>query len=130
MNTRLTISQARRAYVRIVDPYNRTVDAVNRDYTDQARIAQFRRDLSAQIASLRVMKLKLAAVRWPPRVEPYVQAMMSTDDVTTIRCDKEQLAAQSYAQVDVISANQDCTAAQNNSNASTIRSMLGLPSLS
>jgi hypothetical protein len=111
-----------------VDPANRLIDAVNQDYTDRAPLAWFHRDQRAYIASLRVMSARLAAVRWPARVEPYVRAMVATDVQADMRCTQDELKARSYGQVDVIEyTSQDCIAAQNASNASTIRSLLGLP---
>jgi hypothetical protein len=126
---RLTKRQARRAYTEIVDPSNRLLNAVNQDETDRVPLAQFRQDERALTASLRTMAAKLAAVRWPARVEPYVRAMLSTDVQADIRCDQDEARAKTYAQADAISYNQDCTAANTTSNADTIRSMLGLPSL-
>ena len=127
---RLTIRQAARAYTEAVDPSNRAGDVINNDYTDRVPLAQFRRDEHAYIASLRTVTAKLAAVRWPARVGPYVTAMLSTDVPADIRCTQDELRAHSYSQVDTISFNQDCTAGANTSNADTIRSLLHLPSLS
>ena len=75
------------------------------------------------------MAARLAAVRWPARVEPYVHGMLSTDIAADLRCAGEQQAARSYNQVSIILSNQDCTAAANTSNADTIRSLLHLPGL-
>lgn len=126
---RLTIRQAARAYTEIVDPFNRTADAVNRDETDRAAMAQFRADARAYGAAERTMVATLSAVRWPARVAPYVHAMLSTDIAADLRCFRKLQAARSYNQVNAISFNQDCTAAANTSNADTIRSLLHLPSL-
>jgi hypothetical protein len=127
---RLTIRQAARAYTEAVDPSNQAGDVINNDYTDRVPLAQFRRDEHAYITSLRTVTAKLAAVRWPARVGPYVTAMLSTDVPADIRCTQDELRAHSYSQVDTISFNQDCTAGANTSNADTIRSLLHLPSLS
>jgi hypothetical protein len=127
---RLTKRQARRAYTEIADPSNRLLNAAGQDYTDRVPFVQYRRDERAYIASLLEAAAKLAAVRWPARVEPYIRAMISTDVQADIRCTQDQLRAHSYAQADSINlSSQDCTAAQNTSNADTIWSMLGLPSL-
>ena len=50
---RLTRKQAARAYVRIVDPWNVTTDAINRDYTDDAPFSQYRADSRALVRALR-----------------------------------------------------------------------------
>jgi len=126
---RLTIRQAKRAYVAIVDPYNRDVAGLNQDYTDRAPMAQFRRDSRAEVAALRLASARLSAVRWPAAVAPYVSAMVSTDLAVSIRCVADQSRAMSYAQVDSMGFNRACTEAQNTSSADTIRSLLNLPSL-
>jgi hypothetical protein len=126
---RLTKSQARRAYTEIVDPSNRANNAVGQDYTDRVPLAQYRRDLRAYVAATLTMAAKLGALRWPARVEPYLRAMLSTDVQASIRCARDEMRAHSYGQVDAINSNQDCTEAQNTTNADTIRSLLGLPSL-
>jgi hypothetical protein len=127
---RLTKRQARRAYGEIVDPYDRATNTVNQDYTDGVPFLQFRRDVRAEMASLRVMTAKLAAVRWPARIEPYVRAMLSTDMQANLRCIQDELKGHSVGQVESIhNSSQNCTEGQNTSNADTIRSMLGLPSV-
>lgn len=122
---KLTISQARRVYVRIVDPSNRILDAITQDYTDQVPMAQFRHDQLASIVALR----KLAAVRWPARVGPYVRAMLSTDVVADIRCARDQEKVSGYNPDEYRPYGQACTAAQNTNNADTIRSLLHFPPL-
>jgi hypothetical protein len=125
---RLTMRQAARAYARIVDPANRLLNAAGQDITDAVPLAQFHADLRAAIAAFRVMSARLAAVRWPDRVAPYITAMLGTDVVAHIRCAQDLLKARNYSQANNISFNQDCTQAQNTSNAGTIRSLLHLPS--
>jgi hypothetical protein len=125
---RLTISQARRTYTALVDPSNRMVDATNNDAQDAAPMAQFRRDTRAYIASLKVLNRKLAEVRWPARVQPYITAMRSTDLAADIKCSQAELRASSYGQANLISsANTWCTASQTTTNANEIRSLLHLP---
>lgn len=125
---RLTIKQAKRVYVSIVDPSNALVDAINRDETDSAPIAQFHRDTRALIAAEKVMDRKLAAVRWPIRVAPYSAAMRSTDLVADRHCDQALLRAGSYDEANQIeTTNTWCTAAQTTTNADQIRTLLHLP---
>jgi hypothetical protein len=125
----LTRHQAARAYTEIVDPSNRAGDTVNQDQTDRVPMAQFHADARAYLAALKVTAARLAAVRWPARVEPYIHAMLTTDVQADFRCYRELRAATSYSQVNSLSFNQDCTAVENTSNADTIRSLLGLPGL-
>jgi hypothetical protein len=122
--------QARRAYIQAVDPYNRALDAVNQDYTDRVPMAQFHSSSLAEIAALHSVRSKLDSVRWPAPITPYIHAQLTTDLRADLRCARDQLSASSYSQADTISYNQDCTEAQNTSNADTIRSLLHLPSLS
>jgi len=125
---RLTRSQARHAYAGIVDPSNQLESEVSQDDTDQVPLAKFHADLRAYLASVRAAGRQLAATRWPARVQPYVTAMVATDLQADIRCAQQLLKVHSYAQADSLSyTSQDCTATQNESNASTIRSLLGLP---
>lgn len=125
---RLTRKQAAAAYVRIVDPWNKITDAINRDYTDAAPFSQYRADARALVRALRGVSRKFRALRWPRRVQPYITAMLLTDIPASIRCTRAGARAGSRAAaVNVNDFNQDCQAASAATNADTIRSMLGLP---
>jgi hypothetical protein len=110
-----------------VDPYNRARAAAGQDYTDRLPVAQYRRDVRAEIAALREAMTTLAAIRWPARVAPYVHALRTTDMIADLGCERDLAKARSYGQADTISFNQVCTQAQNTNNADTIRSLLHLP---
>ena len=125
---RLTRKQAARAYVRIVDPWNVTTDAINRDYTDDAPFSQYRADSRALVRALRTAGRQFRAVRWPRRVQPYITSLLLTDIPVDIRCTRAGAAAGSRAAaVTVNDTNQDCQAATDSTTADTIRSMLNLP---
>jgi len=127
---RLTRKQAARLYVRIVDPMNRSLDAYQTDGSDNAPWQQFVADVRTFIRNETRAQHQLLAVRWPVRVEPYVRAMVTTDLAAGERCAREMIAAGSYATVtNVTSYNADCTATNNDANATQIRSLLGLPPL-
>lgn len=123
----LTVRQARRAYVAIVHPFNRTGAVLISDFNDRVPIAQYRSDLRADAAAVRTAKARLAAVRWPARVLPYVRAMISTDLAAAIECDRALLKAHSYNRAETIGLGQACTASDNQDYAAAIRSVLGLP---
>jgi len=125
---RLTKKQAAAAYVRIVDPWNKITDAINRDYTDAAPFSQYRADARALVRALRGVSREFHALRWPRRVQPYITAMLLTDIPASIRCTRAGARAGGRAAaVNVNDFNQDCQAASAATNADTIRSMLGLP---
>jgi hypothetical protein len=125
----LTTRQAAAAYVRIIDPANRADAVVNTDYTDKAPLSQFRADILAEWKAWRTSDRKLGAVRWPAAVQPYITAMRLTFDPATIRCLHVLASAANYAAFDnTVASNQDCVAQSTNTDADTVRSMLGLPS--
>ncbi len=99
---RLTIAQARNAYRHIVDPGNRANDAVNTDMTDAAPLTQFRADVAAFIAFNRRLPGELRSVRWPARVQPYVDAMILTDILDNVRCFTAISRAPSYSNVQAL----------------------------
>ena len=72
------------------------------------------------------MGRQLRAVRWPPKVEPYVLAMTTTDMAADVRCSRAEVAAGNYTAETNVSSSADCNADQG-TNASEIRSLLGLP---
>jgi hypothetical protein len=76
---RLTRKQAARLYVRIIDPMNRSQDALQTDGSDNAPWRQFVADVRTDIRNETRAQHQLLAVRWPVRVEPYVRAMVTTD---------------------------------------------------
>ena len=127
----LTVSQARHVYVSLVDPSNRTDAQVGNDVQDAAPIGQYRHDVRSLIASLELLNRKLAAVRWPVRVQPYIDAMRSTDVAAQIKCFQRLQGASTYSQANTIFAtNSWCLASQQGANASEIRTLLHLPTLS
>jgi hypothetical protein len=126
----LTVSQARHVYVSLVDPSNRADAQVGNDAQDAAPIGQYRRDVRALIASLELLNRKLAAVRWPVRVQPYIDAMGSTDVAAQIKCFQRLQGASTYSQANTIfDTNSWCLASQQDANASEIRTLLHLPAL-
>jgi hypothetical protein len=125
---RMTRKEAAAVYVAIVDPANRANDALDRDWTDRAPWSQYVADSRAYVRAARREERQLAAARWPARVQPYITSMLLTLEPAVIRCVRQQAAAGSYAAADNASYSQDCTAANDNTDPDTIRSMLGLPS--
>jgi hypothetical protein len=124
----LTITQARVAYQRIIDPYNRTLDAVNTDAADAAPISQLRADTATAIAGLQVVGSGLNAIRWPASVQPHISAMLLTDVPDNIACYAAERRAPTYEDVQVAdAANQSCIAAYSSTNADQVRILLGLP---
>jgi hypothetical protein len=126
----LTIHQAKHAYTAIVDPYNVLVDAANRDQMDGAPFAQYRRDVQAIIAGDRAFSRKVGQVRWPARVQPYIDAMRATDIPADIHCDRAEIRASSYGQAQVVdSTNSWCqqVSTGNSTNADQVRRLLHLP---
>ncbi|SRR6266498_3378419 len=125
---RMTKKQAARAYVRIIDPGNALSDAINRDATDAAPFSRYKADARAYIRALRTADRQLRAVRWPRRVQPYIDAMLLTFEPAIIRCNKAGIAAGSTTAASTVAdTNQDCLAASDSALPDTIRSMLGLP---
>lgn len=125
---KLTVRQAARAYVRIVDPPNRASDTVNTDSTDNLPFSQVRADILTEIRAWRTAGRQLGAIRWPGRVQPYVTAMRLTFIRAAIRCLGAEAAAGSNSNMSTVSySNQDCVAVQSNTDADTIRSRLNLP---
>jgi len=125
---RMTKKQAARAYVRILDPSNAISDAINRDATDAAPFSRYKADARAYIKAIRAAAGQIRALRWPVRVQPYIDAMLLTFIPANIRCNKAGIAAgSSTAASTVADTNQDCIAATDSTLPDTIRSMLGLP---
>lgn len=125
---RLTIRQATRAYVRILDPSNVITDAINRDATDAAPFSRYKADARAYIKAIRAAAGQIRALRWPVRVQPYIDAVLLTFIPANIRCNKAGIAAGSNTAASTVAdTNQNCLAASDSTLPDTIRSMLGLP---
>jgi hypothetical protein len=125
---RLTIAQARASYVRISRPFNAAVAAVNRDVSDAAPWNQFRADTLAVIRADRAWARHVRAIRWPARVQRYINATVRTDVPAEIRCDRAMTTAGSWpAATSVFNTRQDCK--DNTANEDKIRAMLNLPPL-
>jgi hypothetical protein len=127
---RLTIKQARRTYIALVSPYNVLVDQANRDQMDGAPFAQYRRDVRAIIAGDQAFSREVGQVRWPARVQPYIDAMRATDIPADIHCDQAEIRASSYSQAQVVDAtNSWCqqVSTGNSTNADQVRRLLHLP---
>jgi hypothetical protein len=123
---RLTMAQARAAYIRITRPFNAAVAAVNRDVADAAPWSQFRADTLAVIRADRAWARHVRAVRWPARVQRYLTAMLHTNVPAEIRCDQAMAAAGGMqAATNVFNTRQDCK--DNTANEDKIRAMLNLP---
>jgi hypothetical protein len=125
---RLTMAQARAAYIRITHPFNVAVAAVNRDVADAAPWSQFRADTLAVIRADRAWARHVRAVRWPARVQRYITAMLHTDVPAEIRCDEAMAAAGGMqAATNVFNTSRDCK--DNTADEDKIRAMLNLPSV-
>lgn len=90
---RLTIAQARTAYRKISAPYNAAVATLNRDAHEGTTWSKFKADVLAVAAQDRIWKRKVQAVRWPRRVQPYVNVLVKTGVPAEIRCDRAMAAA-------------------------------------
>lgn len=124
----LPLEQAAAEYLRIADPINRTLGAVNADVSDRVSWAQFRHDALALIAATRTADRQLEAVRWPTKVQPWVNAMAGTYDVASIGCTQTEVNAGSYtAAQNATAGDPDCTAESNTADPDQIRTLLGLP---
>ena len=124
----LTVPEAAAEYVKLVDRANRISDAMSTDDSDEAPFTQFQADARADVRALRVLNRKLLAVTWPPNVEPWVRAMVTTYDVANIACDEVMAAAGSYTAVNTVDdTNASCQAGSSQTDPDEIRSLLGLP---
>ena len=122
---RLTLAQARTAYVRITRPFNTAVAAVNRDVHNAAPWSQFRADTLAVARADRTWARRVGALRWPARIQRYMTAMRRTDVPSEIRCDQAMAAAGNMqAATTAFSTNPDCK--DRTANENHIRSILGL----
>lgn len=128
---RLTVKQAKTAYVSLADPYNAAVDAASRDAADAAPFSQWLADNASLIGASREFMAGLRSTRWPGRVQPYVTAMLLTDMADQLSCYEAFEEAQNYSNLDTIDAtNQRCIAISSSlasTNADMIRSILGMP---
>ena len=125
---RMTRKQAAAAYVRIVDPANRAIDVAQEDYTDQVPLAQFHADVRTFIRADRTRYAKLAALRWPRDVQPYITSMIATLKPADMGCMRAWLSGTTWDAVYADSyASPDCTADTDDTLAATVRTRLGLP---
>lgn len=123
---RLTIAQARAAYIRIARPFNAAVAAVNRDVADGAPWSRFRADTLAVVRADRAWARHMRAERWPARVQRYVTAMLRTDIPAEIQCDRAMAAAGGMqAATTVFNTRPDCK--DHTANEDKIRKILHLP---
>ena len=106
---RLTMAQARAAYVRLTSRLNAAVAAVNRDVADAAPWSRFRADTLAVIRADRAWARHVRAVRWPARLQRYITAMLRTNVPSEIRCDQAMAAAgDMQAATNVFNTRADC----------------------
>jgi hypothetical protein len=123
---RLTMAQARTAYMRISRPFNAAVARVNRDVASGASWSRFRADTLGVVRADRAWARRMRAERWPPRVQRYVTAMLGTDIPAEIRCDRAMAAAGNLqAATTVFNSRPDCK--DHTTNEDKIRKMLHLP---
>ena len=116
--------------MKIVDHANRIDANVNTDYSDDAPFAQFRADTLAEVRAIRVVSRKLLAVTWPPKVEPWVRAMVTTYNVAWAACVEAEAAAGNYTGASTVyDTNASCQAISSQADPDEIRSLLGLPAL-
>jgi hypothetical protein len=123
---RLTMAQARAAYMRISRPFNAAVAAVNRDVASGVPWSRFRADTIAVVRADRAWARRMRAEPWPPGVQRYVTAMLRTDIPAEIRCDRAMAAAGSLqAATTAFNSRPDCQ--DHTANEDKIRKMLHLP---
>ncbi|MDR0346304.1 MAG: hypothetical protein LBI49_24920 [Nocardiopsaceae bacterium] len=122
---RLTLAQARTAYIKITRPFNTAVAAVNRDVHDASPWSRFRADTLAVARADRTWARRVGALRWPARIQRYVTAMRRTDVPAEIRCDQAMAAAGNIqTATTAFNTNPDCK--DRTANENHIRSILGL----
>jgi preprotein translocase subunit SecE len=120
------MKQAERTYVRIVDPGNAMFSKLSSAASGTAPFSEFRTDALAYARELRAEIGKFRAVRWPATVQSRINTMISTTFAADIGCLQAQAAAGSFTAVESVSnSNQDCTAAENSSIPTTLRSLPG-----
>jgi hypothetical protein len=123
---RLTMAQARTEYSKVSAPFNAAVMAVNNDAHAGAAWSTFKADVLTVVAANRTWERKIRAIRWPLRVQPYVDAMLKTEVPAEIRCDQAMAAAGGLqGAADVFSDDRACK--DSTVNADKIRKMLNLP---
>jgi len=114
--------------VRIVDPGNAISDAIGRDLNDKRPFSQYRADSLALVRETRSEDRQFRAIRWPGRVQSYVDSWLLTYGPSIIRCYQAAAAGGSYAADSQLAyTNQDCIASDTSTIPDSIRSMLGLP---
>lgn len=123
---RLTMTQARTEYSQISAPFNAAVAAVNTDARNGTTWDKFRSDVLAVVATNQTWQRKVRAVRWPLRIQPYVDAMLKTEVPAEIQCDQAMAAAGSLQGAAGVFTN-DHACKDSTVNADKIRKILNLP---
>lgn len=123
---RLTMAQARAEYNKISVPFNVAVAVVNNDAHVGVTWSKFKADVLTVVAANKTWERKIGAVRWPLRVQPYVNAMLKTEVPAEIQCDQAMAAAGSLqGAANVFSDDHSCR--DSTVNADKIRKILNLP---
>lgn len=123
---RLTMAQARAEYSEISAPFNAAVTVVNHDARAGVTWSKFKADVLAVVAANKTWERKIRAVRWPLRVQPYVDAMLKTEVPAEIQCDQAMAATGSLqGAANVFSDDHSCK--DSTANADKIREILNLP---
>ena len=125
----LSMNQAKAVYVKLVDPMNRDINTMTNDWSDSASVSQYHADVTALTVAVGALIHQLGLYRWPAKVQPYVTSMAQTSLVAEMRCGQETVIGHTYSAMQaIIDASQDCSE-DNNQDAATIRTILGLPDL-
>jgi hypothetical protein len=120
------MAQARTEYSGISVPFNAAVATVNKDARNGTTWNKFRADLLAAVAANKTWEQKIRVVRWPLRIQPYVDTMLKIEVPAEIQCDQEMAAAGSLqGAANVFSDDHACR--DNTDNADEIRKILNLP---
>ncbi len=123
---RLTMAQARTEYSKISAPFNAAVAVVNADARNGTTWPKFKADVLAAVAANKTWERKVRAERWPLKIQPYIDAMLTTEVPAEIGCDQAMAAAGSLqGAAGVFSSDRACR--DSTKNADTIRKMLNLP---
>jgi hypothetical protein len=123
---RLTLAQARAEYSTISAPFNAAVVTVNQDARNGTTWGKFKADVLAAAAANQTWARKVRAVRWPLRLQPYVDAMLKTEVPAEIQCYNAMAGAGSL-QGAAAAFSGDRTCRDSTATADKIRSILHLP---
>ena len=123
---RLTLGQARVEYSRLSAPFNAAVATVNRDARNGTTWDKFKADVLAAKAANQTWAGKVRAVRWPVRVQSYVDAMLATEVPAEIRC-YDAMASAGSLQGAATAFSGDSACRDSTATADKIRSILHLP---